>query len=243
MFLRSRPGRSNADLSRRSRSFAARQPREEFSGSRQGLKDVAFFRRMSAMGRRVQPLCPFNGLGVGYHARPWSRPPAVKFVAIATISRSDGPNRFDSPILSVHVVRRRTSRTRSACTHRLSRARGTASATGRLWENSRLATNRTRHISKHAAKIKQPSPREEKKYRRHSKARESREGMKREGRRVILLHAQLVLDPAKEAPTLLLALSTTSRRSRRRGLGSLVLGRGLVAQSIHEGSAPVGGAV
>lgn len=166
MFLRRRLRSSNANRILISRRFAAGLPRKVFPRSRQRLEDVAFLRRLSGVVHLVPPQHPIQGLRIGIDIRPGSRPPSVAVGGFPAISRTHRPSCFHSPILSVHIVRRRrTSRTRS----RLSRARGTASATGRILELSRLATNRTRHISNHATKTKQPSPREEKKYKRHSR--------------------------------------------------------------------------
>ena len=166
MFLRRRLRSSNANRILISRRFAAGLPRKVFPRSRQRLEDVAFLRRLSGVVHLVPPQHPIQGLRIGIDIRPGSRPPSVAVGGFPAISRTHRPSCFHSPILSVHIVRRRrTSRTRS----RLSRARSTASATGRILELSRLATNRTRHISNHATKTKQPSPREEKKYKRHSR--------------------------------------------------------------------------
>jgi hypothetical protein len=167
MLLRSRLRCSNADSLRISRCFAVSQPREVFSRSRQRLEHVAFFGRLSGPGRILPPLPrqhPIHGLGIGIHTRIGSRPPAITAGGLPIISRTHRSSCFGSPILSVHIVRRRrTSRTRSGRINHLSRVRGTASATSCLSEPSQLATNRTRHISIHATKTKQPRRKREEK--------------------------------------------------------------------------------
>jgi hypothetical protein len=171
MFLRSRFRYSVADILRRSKSFTP-TPSHPLRAQR-GTLSFNRFARCVVVGEVVgrfpflPPLPrqhPIHGLGIGIHTRIGSRPPAITAGGLPIISRTHRSSCFGSPILSVHIVRRRrTSRTRSGRINHLSRVRGTASATSCLSEPSQLATNRTRHISIHATKTKQPRRKREEK--------------------------------------------------------------------------------